>query len=310
MNIAVIIPCYKVENHIENVINTLPSIITYIIVVNDCSPDNTKLILNKIGTTNNKVIYLEHTQNQGVGGAMKTGFVKALELNADIIIKLDGDGQMNPKYIPEFIKPIIEGKADFTKGNRFRNYRTIQRMPIIRRIGNLGLSFLTKAASGYWNIFDPTNGYFAMNITTLKLINLETLHNRYFFESSLLIEMYHSDTVIQDIPIDAQYGEEISNLSVTKTLFEFPPKLFLAFIKRILFKYFLYDFNIASIYIMLGFPIFTLGAWYGLINYIKYTHLHIVAPTGTVVIPTLLITLGFQLILSAVNFDVSNYPKK
>jgi hypothetical protein len=108
----------------------------------------------------------------------------------------------------------------------------------------------------------------------------------------------------------AKYGDEKSGLSIIKTLFEFPPKLFIAFIKRIVLKYFLYDFNIASIYILFGFPLFLIGIIFGIVNYIKYGASHIPAPTGTVVIPTLLIILGFQLILSAINYDITNYPKK
>jgi dolichol-phosphate mannosyltransferase len=310
MSIAVIIPCYKVEYHIEQVINSLPLFIDYIIAVNDYSPDKTKEKLLKIALQNDKVIVLNHETNLGVGGAMISGFKHAIQINAEYIVKIDGDGQMNATYISSIIKPLQNNEADFTKGNRFRNYRTIQRMPFIRRVGNLGLSFLTKAASGYWNVFDPTNGFFAISNEALQLIDLDKLHNRYFFESSLLIEMYHSDIVIKDIPMDAIYGNEVSNLSITKTLLEFPPKLLKAFIKRILFKYFLYDFNIASIFIISGLPLLMLGFWYGISNFITYSSQNIAAPTGTVVIPTMMITLGFQLLLSAIQFDINNYPKK
>ncbi|MBY0426044.1 MAG: glycosyltransferase family 2 protein, partial [Cytophagales bacterium] len=257
-----------------------------------------------------KIIYLKNEVNLGVGGAMKTGFRKALELNVDIIIKIDGDGQMDISNIPKLIQPLIENKADFTKGNRFKNYSALQSMPIVRRIGNIGLSFLTKAASGYWNIFDPTNGYVAINNETLKNLDQKNLHNRYFFESSLLIELYHVNAVIVDVPMAALYGDEISNLSINKTLIEFPPKLTYAFLRRILLKYFIYDFNIASLYLLVGIPLLTFGLVYGIDNFYKFTSLGIAAPTGTVVIPTLMITLGFQLLLNAINFDITNYPKK
>jgi dolichol-phosphate mannosyltransferase len=116
--------------------------------------------------------------------------------------------------------------------------------------------------------------------------------------------------VILEVPMKAQYAGEESHLSVTKTLFEFPPKLFYAFIRRIILKYFLFDFNIASLYILFGFPVFLFGALYGIVNYVKYASSHVPAPTGTVVIPTLLIILGFQLLLSAANYDVNNYPTR
>jgi glycosyltransferase involved in cell wall biosynthesis len=310
MKIAVIIPCHNVANHIEGVISSLPEIITHIITVNDCSSDQTEEIILELQKENQKIIYLQHSKNQGVGGAMLTGYKKSLELNSEITIKIDGDGQMDAANIPLLIKPIIQNKADFTKGNRFRDFRALKQMPMSRRIGNLGLSFMIKAASGYWNIFDPTNGYTALGIEALKSINLDKLHKRYFFESSMLIELYNANAVVYDIPMKAIYGDEVSGLSRSKTLFEFPPKLLKAFVKRILLKYFLYDFNIASVYILFGSPLFIFGMVYGFINYVEYASSHLAAPTGTVVIPTMLIILGFQLLLSAVTFDISNYPKR
>jgi hypothetical protein len=241
---------------------------------------------------------------------MITGFKKSIELGSDITIKMDGDNQMDSSYIPALIKPILENKADYTKGNRFRDFKALKQMPVIRRMGNLGLSFLIKAASGYWNIFDPNNGFVAISKETLQSINMGKIHPRYFFESSMLIELYHTDAVIQEIPMKARYGNEVSNLSLTRTLFGFPPKLLKAFIRRIILRYFLFDFNIASVYMLFGFPLFVFGLYYGIANYIKYGGSQIPAPTGTVVIPTLLIILGFQLLLSAISYDITNYPKR
>lgn len=310
MIISVVIPCYNVSKHIREVVKYLPTDITYIILVNDCSTDNTDCILHSLQEENKKIIHLKHETNQGVGGAMITGFKKSLELDSEIIIKLDGDNQMDSSYIPKLIKPIKEGKADVAKGNRFRDFKALRKMPLIRRFGNLGLSFCIKGASGYWNIFDPANGFLAYSKETLENINFDKIHKRYFFECSMLIEMYYANTIIQDIPMKAKYEDEKSNLSVTRVLFEFPPKLFVAFLKRIILKYFLFEINIASLYIFFGFPVFMFGVIFGVVNYIKYASSHNPAPTGTVVIPTLLITLGFQLLLSAANFDVNNYPTR
>lgn len=310
MIISVVIPCYNVSRHIEEVVTNLPPQVNFIILVNDYSIDETETVIQELQKRNNKIIYLKHQINQGVGGAMLTGFKKSMRLNSDFTIKMDGDNQMDPCYIPALIKPLIEDQADFTKGNRFRDFAALKKMPLSRRIGNLGLSFMIKGASGYWNIFDPNNGFFAIKNETLQNLNFNRIHKRYFFESSLLIELYYANAVVSDIPMKARYGDEISGLSRTKTLFEFPPKLFVAFLRRILLKYFLYEFNIASLYILLGLPLFVLGVVYGLVNFIKYASSHIPAPTGTVVIPTLLITLGFQLLLSAANYDLNNYPKK
>ncbi len=310
MNISVIIPCYNVSKHIEEVIKQLPAEVSWIIAVNDCAKDDTENKLILLAKENKKLIVINHDVNEGVGGAMLTGFKKSLELNCDIVIKIDGDNQMDSSLIPELIKPIIENKADYVKGNRFRDFKALRQMPIIRRIGNLGLSFLIKAASGYWNIFDPNNGFVAISRETLKAIDMNKIHKRYFFESSMLIELYHVDAVISEIPMKARYGNEVSHLSLTRTLLGFPPKLFKGFIRRIILKYFLFDFNIASVYLMFGIPIFLAGVLYGGINFFRYAVSHLPAPTGTVVIPSLLIILGFQLLLSAINYDITNYPKK
>ena len=310
MIITVVIPCYNVAKHIKDVICNIPDSISYIIAVNDCSKDDTESILLKLANENKKIIYIRHEVNQGVGGAMLTGYRRSMELNADITIKMDGDGQMDAAYIPALVKPLVDDKADFTKGNRFRELKALQAMPLSRRIGNLGLSFIIKAASGYWNVFDPTNGFTAIKNETLKSMNFNRIHKRYYFETSMLIELYYANAVVNDIPMKARYGDEVSGLSRTKTLFQFPPKLFIAFIRRLILKYFLFDFNIASIYTIFGLPLFLFGLYYGITNFLKYSRSHIGAPTGTVVIPTLLIILGFQLLLSAVTYDITNYPRK
>ena len=310
MIITVVIPCYNVAKHIKDVICNIPDSISYIIAVNDCSKDDTESIILKLANENKKLIYIRHEMNQGVGGAMITGYKRSMELNADITIKMDGDGQMDAAYIPALVKPLVNDKADFTKGNRFRDLKALQAMPLSRRIGNLGLSFIIKAASGYWNVFDPTNGFTAIKNETLKSMNFNKIHKRYYFETSMLIELYYANAVVNDIPMKARYGDEVSGLSRTKTLFQFPPKLFIAFIRRLILKYFLFDFNIASIYTIFGLPLFLFGLYYGITNYIKYSTSNIAAPTGTVVIPTLLIILGFQLLLSAVSYDITNYPRK
>lgn len=308
--LSVVIPCYNVSKHIEEVIHSLPQEIDFIITVNDCSTDSTATILENLASTNSKIHVINHSQNQGVGGAMITGYKKSLELNASITIKMDGDGQMDAGNISKLIQPIIDGNADFTKGNRFRDLKALQAMPAVRRIGNLGLSFLIKAASGYWNIFDPTNGFTAIRNETLNSINFNKLHKRYYFETSMIAELYFCSAIIVDVPMQAKYGDEVSGLSSTKTLFEFPPKLLVTFLRRIILKYFLFDFNIGSLYLITGIPLFLYGFIFGLMKYEYYDSLGVGAPTGTVILPTLLIILGFQLLLAGLAFDVNNYPKK
>src|SRR5690242_20295667 len=203
-DIAIIIPSYRVEKNLRTVLDGLPSYINHIIVVDDASPDSTADLVMARAKTDSRLTLLRHTQNQGVGGAMLSGFRKAIELGTQIAIKLDGDGQMDATQIPRLIEPLMLGKADYTKGNRFRDFVSLQRMPIVRRIGNLGLSFLTKAATGYWNIFDPTNGFFAIRTEVLAQLPLERIDRRYFFETSMLANLYLINAFVVDVPMAAR----------------------------------------------------------------------------------------------------------
>lgn len=307
-SIAIIIPAYKVERDIEQVIAGLPIYIKHIIVVDDASPDSTLDLITALSKKDIRLTLIHHTQNQGVGGAMISGFRKAIELGAQIAIKLDGDGQMDASHIPALITPLIQGKADYTKGNRFRDFVALQKMPYTRRIGNLGLSFLTKAATGYWNIFDPTNGFFAIRTDVLAQLPFEKIDKRYFFETSMLANLYLINALVMDIPIPARYGNETSHLSIRRSLFEFPIKLFRTFIHRILLKYYIYDFSITSLYIVTAIPLLLFGFIFGIIKWIQYASQNIPAPTGTVMLPTLCVILGIQIMLSAIEIDMKNSP--
>ncbi len=305
-NCAVVVPCYKVESHIADVVGCIPPFVRHIILVNDCSPDGSSTILRDLKSKNGRIALIEHQVNQGVGGAMLSGFKKALELGCDYVIKMDGDGQMDPKHIPELLYPLVHDGYQFSKGNRFWELENLPSMPLVRRMGNLGLSFMLKASSGYWDVFDPTNGYFCISKDILKKLNMERLSKRYFFESSLLIELYYTGARISDVPMPAKYGDEESNLSVGHTLVSFPPRLIKAFLRRIALRFFIFEFNIFSIYLLIGLPLLLFGLVFGLLNWIKYAEIGIAAPTGTVMIATLAIVLGFQLLLSVIQYDVSS----
>ena len=305
ISIAVVIPCYKVEQQIGKVVTELPDWISSVILVNDASPDNTGEILTKLASTSSKIIVIHHEKNQGVGGAMITGFSEAIKRNHDIVIKIDGDGQMDISYLKKMVFAISNGQYDFAKGNRFFDRKMLQKMPAIRRFGNIGMGFLIKMASGYWNVFDPTNGFISISTNTLKKIEFDRLSKRFFFESSLLIELYYAGARIKDIPMPAIYAQEKSNLSVWKTLFSFPPKLLKAFIRRIWLRYFIYDFNIASLYILCGIPLFLFGLIFGIIKWVHYSQLTLPSPTGTIMISVISLVLGFQMILSAIQYDIT-----
>ena len=309
-DVAVVIPAYGVERDIQSVLGGLPDFIKHIIVVNDASPDSSAELVVASAKKDKRITLISHAQNQGVGGAMVSGFRKALELGAQVVVKLDGDGQMDPAYIPALIKPLIQGKADYVKGNRFRDFESLQQMPFIRRLGNLGLSFLTKAATGYWRVFDPTNGFFAIRAEVLVLLPFEKIDRGYFFETSMLANLYLLGALVMDFPIPARYGNENSNLSIRRTLIEFPFKLLVTFFRRILLKYFIYDFSMMSLYLMTGIPMLLFGGIIGGIKWIQYASRNIPAPTGTVMLPTLSVILGIQILLSAIEIDMNTVPQK
>lgn len=309
-NIAAVIPCYRVEADIKAVIASLPRYLKYVIFVDDASPDNTAEIIFKAAKKDRRIILIRHKKNRGVGGAMISGFQKALELQADIVVKIDGDGQMDTSYLPELITPIIQNQADYTKGNRFRDFRALQTMPVIRRIGNMGLGFLTKAATGYWNLFDPTNGFIAIHVKVLTQLPLEKIDESYYFETSMLANLYLAGAVVKDTPMPARYGSEVSNLSIYRSLIEFPVKLLKTFIRRLILKNLVYEFSMASIYLGAGFPLLLFGLVFGIIKWIQYAKIGISAPIGTVMLPTLSVILGIQFIIAAIEIDLRSVPKE
>lgn len=245
----------------------------------------------------------------GVGGATKKGFEEAIKIGAEIIIKIDADDQMDLKYLPDLLNPLLLNKCDVAKGNRFKDLKALRAMPIIRRIGNLGLSFLIKAATGYWHNFDPTNGFLALKSEVLKKLDFTKLSNRYYFETSLLAQLYFEKASINDIPMPAIYGDEKSSMKIWQMPFVFGARLTNTFVKRIVKEYFLYDFNIGSVYLLFGFPLFMFGLIFGIWEWIYYARINTFAPTGTIMIITLSIILGFQLILQAIQYDIINAPK-
>ena len=308
--IAVVIPFYNAYKHITTVVLNIPENIDTIIIVNDKSLETlpTETILN-VKKSNTKIVFLDNDINLGVGGATKIGFQYAIANGFDMVIKMDSDNQMDAQFIPDLLRPLLKNKAEMAKGNRFSDRKHLQKMPLTRRFGNLVLSFLTKIASGYWNNFDPTNGYLAIKTNTLKKIDFDKLSNRYFFETSLLAQLYFVNARIKDVPMPPIYANEKSSMQVWKMPMVFVPKLAKIFVKRILKRYFLYDFNIASIYLILGIPMFFFGLIFGIVTWIVYYNLNQLTPTGTIMIITLNIILGFQLLLQAIQFDISNAPK-
>jgi len=307
-NIAVVIPCHRVEMEINEVIASLPSYLKHIIVVDDASPDKTAEVVRKFAQKDSRILLISHEKNQGVGGATLTGFRKALELGAQIIVKVDGDGQMDMAYLPDLLSPLIEARADYTKGNRFRDFQALQKMPLARRMGNMALGFLTKAATGYWNLLDPANGFVAIRSNVLAQLPLDQIDRTFFFETSMLTNLYLIKAVVKDIPMPARYQGEMSNLAVHRVLLEFPLKLLRTFIRRLILKNLIYDFSMESIYIFAGLPLLLFGLLFGITKWVDYASRDIPAPTGTVMLPTLSVLLGVQFMIAAIEIDLRSTP--
>ncbi|MDR3404070.1 MAG: glycosyltransferase family 2 protein [Chthoniobacter sp.] len=305
--IAVVIPCYRVREKIVDVVDSIVALADFIIVVDDCCPDKSGDFLRK-AHSDPKLTVLFHEENQGVGGAMITGFKTAIDLGADIVVKMDGDGQMEAKHLPRLIGPLIARKADFAKGNRFYDLRALRTMPLVRRLGNFGLTLLSKAASGFWHLSDPTNGYFALRANALRLLNFHLLAPRYFFEISLLIQLNVIRAVAVDVPIPAKYADENSSLSPWRALCTFPAKLAGGLIHRIWWRYFIYDINIVTVFLITGAVLFfgggAFGAWRWSHNWMYGRE----QSAGTVAVAMLPMILGFQMLLQAVVLDMMDKP--
>jgi len=309
MKTAVIIPAYKVSKQIISVVEGVYEKVDEVYVIDDSCPEKSGEHVEKYANHPNVTVIFKN-KNGGVGSAVKAGYSHALSKDCDIMIKMDGDGQMDPKYLDALIAPIKLQAADYTKGNRFYDLTALRRMPRMRLFGNSILSLINKAVNGYWNSIDPTNGYTAINKEALNRLELEKIENRYFFESDMLFRLGTIRAVVKDVSIPALYAEEESNLNITKILFEFPPKYFVRFLKRIIYQYFLRDFSIATIELIAGSLLLLFGIIVGAVAWYKSITSGVVASTGTVMLSALPIILGFQLLLSFINFDIQNVPKK
>jgi glycosyltransferase involved in cell wall biosynthesis len=308
LRLVVVVPCYNVENQVREMTATIPAYVDGVVLIDDCSTDGTAQILDGLRSERVRVIHL--SQNQGVGGAVLVGYLEAVAMGGDILIKMDGDGQMDPAYLPALVQPILNGEADYTKGNRFLHGKQIGRMPFFRRLGNIGLSFLVKFSSGYWPVFDPTNGYTAIAASILPLLEQEGIARRYFFEINMLIELGRQRAVVRDVSIPARYGAETSSLSEVHTLVDFPPRLLRAFFHRILDQYFIRDFSAVSLFLTVGLSMLLFGSVWSAYHWIRSIQLGLAATTGTVMIGVLPIILGIQMLLQAVVMDIQSVPDR
>lgn len=306
VRIAVVIPAYEEGPRIAEVIAGVPAYVDSVIVVDDASTDDTGKRAEAVDDP--RVVVLRHEANRGVGAATVTGIRHALSLGSDIVVKMDGDGQMDPDLLPRLLDPLLRHEADVVKGNRYWSLDSVRRMPTVRMIGNAGLTFLVKLASGYWNSFDPANGYLALRTSVLRMLPLERLPDRFFFESGLLVELGILRAVVASVPMAARYGDDGSTLSVPRTLVSFPPKLLWGLCRRIFWRYYVHDFSAVSVFLLLGIPAFLYGVLHGASIWMRMAARGEFTPAGMVMLLAMPIILGFQLILQAIVLDVGNVP--
>jgi glycosyltransferase involved in cell wall biosynthesis len=307
--IAVVIPSYRVTRHILGVLAGIGPEVTRIYVVDDRCPDGSGALV-RAQCADPRVTVLEHAENQGVGGAVMTGYRAAIADGMQIIVKVDGDGQMDAALIPRFVAPILNGEADYTKGNRFFDLEQIRQMPPLRLFGNAVLSLMTKLSSGYWDLFDPTNGYTAIHADAARHLPFDKISKRYFFETDMLFRLNTLNAVAVDVPMDASYGDEVSNLKISKIVTEFLFKHVRNFSKRIFYNYYLRNMSLASVELPLGVALLAWGTVYGVVHWIASAKAGVATAPGTVMLSALPVLMGTQLVLAFLAYDISSVPRR
>jgi dolichol-phosphate mannosyltransferase len=306
--LAIVIPCYRVSDSIVAVVNGALAHAGKVYCVDDACPDGSGRIAEAAFVHEGRVQVLYNPQNLGVGGAVKAGYEAALAEGFQVIVKLDGDGQMDAARIPDLVYPITEQISDYCKGNRFYELELLRGMPAMRLLGNSLLSGLNKLSSGYWQVVDPTNGFTAISAAALRLVKLNKVSNGYFFESDLLFRLNLARAVVTDIPMPAHYGSEVSSLKIGRIILPFLLGHLCNFSKRIFYSYFLRDFSIATVQLMAGTVLFVFGLVFGIEAWYASLQSGVPATAGTVMLAGLPIILGFQLLLSFLNYDIQNQP--
>ena len=305
--IAVVVPAYNEARHIAQVVAEIPAYVDYILVVDDCSVDETSAVVESRKEA--PVVILRTPKNLGVGGATMLGYEKALALECDIAVKMDGDGQMSSEHLHLLLDAIVEQGYAYAKGNRFLAGESLASMPRHRLFGNVILTFLNKLASGYWHVFDPQNGYTAISADALRLLDFRSIDRRYFFENDMLIALNFHNARVADVAIPARYGDERSRLNPFGAAIKFPFLFLPRFWRRIYQKYVLRDFSPIALFLFLGLLLCAWGVGFGAYHWILSVMTNHVASTGTVMLAVLPLILGFQLILQAIVLDIQQTPK-
>lgn len=306
--IWLVVPCYKVKAHILSVIAKTPPWVEGVVCVDDACPEGSGAFI-EAENRDPRVVVIRLAQNQGVGGATLAGYREAARRGARVMVKVDGDDQMDLGYVAQLVAPILLGEADYTKGNRFTSIGHLRSMPGVRVFGNAALSFAAKVSTGYWSIFDPTNGFTAIEAAVAQQVMEKRVSKRFFFETDLLYHLGTLRAVVRDVPMPARYGEEVSNLRIGAIVGPFALKHARNFVQRVLGQYFVRDFNVATVELIFGTLFLLFGAAYAL-HWFAVRAPGQAASAGVVMAAALPVIIGVQLLLQAINFDVLNVPSR
>lgn len=252
--LAVVIPCYNEEKQIESVLLTIPDYVDHILAVDDSSKDATAARVRKRQEADSRIVLLEHDHNQGVGGAIATGYKWARDNGVDIAVVLGGDGQMDPRDLPAILDPVVKGEVDYAKGNRLISGEAFRKIPRIRYFGNSILSMLTKIASGYWHVADSQTGYTAMNRKVLHTIDWDGMYKKYGQPNDILVKLNIYNFRVRDVEINPLYNVgEKSGLKIHRVLFTISYLLLRLFFHRMKEKYIIRDFHPLVFFYAFGF---------------------------------------------------------
>lgn len=306
LRVAVVVPAHNEEALIGNTVSTVPDFVDHVVVVDDASTDATAAKARAAGDDRLEVI--THERNQGVGGAILTGHRRAIEIGADVAVVMAGDAQMDPDHLPALLDPIAADGYDFAKADRFFDFGSYQGMPRMRVIGNVVVGFLAKAATGYWHLFDPLNGYTAVRTAALRRLPLDRIRRDYSFECDLLVYLNIIHAKGKDIPVPAVYGEERSGIRLFRAGRKLLWALFRGFWRRMMWKYVLWSFSPVAIFLFSGLALCLWGIGFG-IGITIATMGPPVASAATVLMSVGPLLVGINLVIVAWVLDVLESPR-
>jgi glycosyltransferase involved in cell wall biosynthesis len=302
VRVGVVVPAFQAAPSVDAVIAGIPPEVRDVFVVDDGSTDGTG---ERVASRSDpRVRLLSHDGNRGVGGAMKTGYAAALAAGCDVVVKMDADGQMDPAFLSDLVRPLVTGEAGYAKGNRLWSLEASRDMPRRRLFGNLMLSMATKAVSGYWNVLDPTNGYTAIRADLLRRLDWRYIQDRYFFETSMLVELHLLRAPVRDVLMPARYGGAPSSLRLGPAVPEFGLRLLRALGRRLALEYVLLDVRPGTVLAALGLPLALFGAGFGAYHWYLGEVRDTSSLPGTVMVAAGPFILGVQFLLHALLLDV------